>query len=144
VPTSGFESWEEIAALVGQFESGELPKEQFTHREHLTVAFWYLSMLDDIQATDRMRAGIIHLNFHHGTPNTDTRGYHETLTRFWLAVVRKFLSESDSGQPPLDTANQLIERYGARRLLWREYYSFDLLKSVESRRTWIPPDVSAV
>jgi hypothetical protein len=144
VPATRFESWEQIAALVAQFDSGELPKEQFTHREHLTVAFWYLSTLDETAATERIRAGIIHLNFHHGTPNTDTRGYHETLTRFWIAVVRKFLNEAGSTQPPLDTANQLIERYSDKRLLWREYYSFDLLESVESRRNWIPPDVAAI
>jgi hypothetical protein len=144
VPTAGFESWEQIATLVAQFESGELPADKFTHREHLTVAFWYLSTLDEIQATERIRAGIIHLNSHHGTPNTDTRGYHETLTRFWIAIVRKFLIEAGSGHLPLDTANRLIERYSAKRLLWREYYSFDLLKSVESRRNWIPPDLNAV
>ena len=144
VPAARFASWEEIAELMAQFESGELAADKFTHREHLTVAFWYLSTLDDAEATRRIRAGIIHLNEHHGTPNTDTRGYHETLTRFWIGIVRKFLIECGSGQPPLDTANQLVERYSARRLLWREYYSFDLLKSVESRRKWIPPDLSAV
>jgi hypothetical protein len=140
VPISGFESWAEITALVAEFESGELPAARWTHREHLTVAFWYVSRLGETQAIERMRAGILHLNGCHGTPNTDTRGYHETITRFWLEIVRKFVEQPGSPRPPLETANQLIQKYAERRRLWREYYSFDLMKSVESRRNWIPPD----
>ena len=139
--TTRFESWEEIAGLVLEFETGALPHARWTHREHLTVAFWYLSRLDEAKATERIRVGILFLNDCHGTPNTDTRGYHETLTRFWIGVVGKFLKESDTERSKLELANQLIEEYVRRSGLWRNYYSFDLLKSVESRRNWIEPDV---
>jgi hypothetical protein len=60
-----FESWDEIAALVVQFESGELPAARWTHREHLTVAFWYVSRLPQEAAMERMRAGIIHTQHGH-------------------------------------------------------------------------------
>jgi hypothetical protein len=56
-------------------------------------------------------------------------------------VVVKFLKESDAERSELELANQLIEEYAGRGGLWRDYYSFDLLKSVESRRKWIEPDV---
>jgi hypothetical protein len=136
-----FESWDEIAALVGQFESGELPAARWTHREHLTVAFWYVSRLPQEAAMERMRQGIIHLNGFHGTPNTDTRGYHETITRFWMDRVGELFEAREDGQTLLEGVNQVIQRYGRRRSLWREYYSFDLMRSVSSRRGWIPPDL---
>jgi hypothetical protein len=139
--TARFECWEEIADLISEFERGALPHARWKHREHLTVAFWYLSRLGEAAATDRIRAGILFLNDCHGTPNTDTRGYHETLTRFWIGVVVKFLKESDAGRSELEMANQLIDEYAGRAGLWRDYYSFDLLKSVESRRRWIEPDM---
>lgn len=138
--TNGFESWDEVALLVSQFESGELP--DWNHREHLTVALWYVSRLEEAAALDRIREGILFLNGCHGTPNTDTRGYHETLTRFWIGVVAKFLKERGEGRSELELANELVETYAGRSGLWREYYSFDLLRSVESRRKWIDPDVA--
>jgi hypothetical protein len=122
---------------------GRCPTPGGKHREHLTVTFWYVSRFDEAEAIDRIRAGILFLNNCHGTPNTDTRGYHETLTRFWIGVVVKFLKESGAEWSELELANQLIEEYADRGGLWRDYYSFDLLKSVESRRRWIEPDLRA-
>jgi hypothetical protein len=37
-----------------------------------------------------VRAGILRLNTAHGTPNTDTRGYHETITRAYLVLLAGF------------------------------------------------------
>src|SRR5436305_2268161 len=108
--TTFFQSWEEIVRLVSEFEAGTLPHARWKHREHLTVAFWYVSRFDEAEATDRIRSGILFLNNCHGTPNTDTRGYHETLTRFWIGVVVKFLRKSHSEGSELELANQLIEQ----------------------------------
>src|ERR1700730_353768 len=114
MPTNGFESWDEVVLLVSQFESGELPHARWTHREHLTVAFWYVSRLEEAAALDRIREGILFLNGCHGTPNTDTRGYHETLTRFWIGIVAKFLKERGGARSELELANELVESYAGR------------------------------
>src|SRR4030081_2726306 len=102
MPTNRFESWDEVVSLVSEFESGQLPHARWNHREHLTVGFWYCSRLDEAAATDRIREGILFLNSCHGTPNTDTRGYHETLTRFWISIVAKFLKDSDGERAELE------------------------------------------
>ena len=141
--TNGFESWDEVTSLVSQFESGELPQARWTHREHLTVALWYVSRLEEAAALERIRDGILFLNGCHGTPNTDTRGYHETLTRFWIGIVAKFLKERGEERSELEVVNELVDEYAGRSRLWRDYSSFDLLKSVESRRRWIEPDLGA-
>jgi len=140
VPTKPFESWEQVCSLIADFETGDLPHAEWNHGAHLTVAFWYLSRLDRAQATDRIRSGIRHYNDCQGTPNTDNSGYHETLTLFWIGVVGKFLEEADSKQSELESVNQLVKTYAAQRSLWREYYTFNLVRSVESRRKWIEPD----
>ena len=82
----------------------------------------------------------IHYNDCQGAANTETSGYHETLTRFGIGVVVRFLEEANLGQSELDVVNQLIEAYAGRSGLWRDYYSFDLIQSVEARRKWIETD----
>ena|SRR5579872_5103067 len=59
---NGFESWDEVALLVSQFESGELPHADWNHREHLTVALWFVSRLEEAAALDRIREGVLFLN----------------------------------------------------------------------------------
>ena len=56
--------------------------------------------------------------------------------------MAKFLKERGGQRSELELANELVETYAGRSGLWREYYSFDLLKSVESRRKWIEPDLA--
>jgi hypothetical protein len=100
--------------------------------------------MDREQATVAIRSGILRLNERQGTPNTDSSGYHETLTCFWIAIVAQFLRKPAAGLEELEPVNQLVEIYGERSGLWREYYSFDLVQSVESRRGWVEPDRKAI
>ena len=137
-PAHSFASTEGIADLMAHFEVGDA--KPWTHAAHLTMAFWYLSRLDEAQATERIRSGILHYNECQGTPNTDTGGYHETLTIFWIRIVAKFLKDADASWSELEVANRLVETYAGNSGLWREYYSFNLLQSGESRRNWIEPD----
>jgi len=140
VPTKRFESWDDVRGLVAHFETGDLPHAEWNHGAHLTVAFWYLSRFDRAQATERIRSGIRHYNDCQGTPNTDHSGYHETLTIFWIGMVGRFLEEADSKLSELEAVNRLVETYSGRTGLWREYYTFNLIRSVESRQRWIEPD----
>jgi len=77
----------EVTDLVARFEDTSLPSAAWTHRAHLTVALWYAHHHSPTQALDRMRTGILRLNAAHGVPTTSTRGYHETITRFYMHVV---------------------------------------------------------
>ena len=47
----------EIESLVRAFEAGNLPKPEWTHRAHLTVALWYLRRHPRAEATRRIRGG---------------------------------------------------------------------------------------
>jgi hypothetical protein len=130
----------EVADLLARFDDGSLPQGEWTHRAHLTVALWYASHHQPVEALDRMRSGILRLNAAHGVPTTPTRGYHETITRFYMHVVTHHLHEHDPGADWAERANRLVEHLGARDLPLR-HYSAARLKSAEARAGWVEPDL---
>lgn len=134
----------EIVRLVGLFESGELPRAEWTHAAHLTVALWYHLNTPASEVTDRVRAGIKRYNAAHGIVTTPTGGYHETMTLFWIAIVAKYLREvSGRGRSFVALANGLIERYGDKNLPFT-YYTRERLFSPEARANWHKPDLRAL
>jgi hypothetical protein len=90
-------------------------------------------------ALEKTRIGIVRYNNAVGTANTDTAGYHETLTCFWAALLAR---ESQGIKDPLEAVRLTVERYGQERRLHERYYSFDVVNNVDARRRWIPPDIS--
>jgi hypothetical protein len=72
--------------------------------------------------------------------NTSTEGYHETITRFYLAVIRAFLASVDSGRPADELARELIARFGDRNLPLR-HHSRERLFSADARLGWLEPDL---
>ena len=135
-----YDKLEELAPDVAAFEEGTLSRSRWHHRTHMAVAFWYLSNLEEPEARLRICRGIRHYNDCQGIPNTHESGYHETLTLFWIRVIRRFLDIAKPGQLGLELFTRLIDRYGDRKDFWRDHYSFDLLQSAEARRTWVEPD----
>jgi hypothetical protein len=133
----------EIAALVRGFEHGTLPFALWTHEAHLTVAVWYLCHLAPEEATERIRTGIQRYNLANGVVQTLTRGYHETITRFSIWAVRRYLAERWLEQPIaslLDLTNDLLASpYGDRRFPL-DYYTREHLMSWEARTGWVEPD----
>src|SRR5262245_21090730 len=81
--------------LVQQFLDCTLPKSEWTHVAHLRVGLWHVRSFPPDEALARVREGILRLNAAHGTPNTDTGGYHETITRFYLLSIDRFLANAD-------------------------------------------------
>jgi hypothetical protein len=80
----------EILTLVDRLERCLLAKEEFHHRDHLTVAVVYLYASDLETAMDRMCNSLKRFAGHHGLIGL----YHETLTRFWLLQVEERLDRS--------------------------------------------------
>ncbi len=88
-----------FAAFIAAWEGGTLPHTDWTHAAHVAVAACY-AVRHGAAALYWTRAGIARYNTAVGTPNTDTSGYHETLTRFWAeAVARRLPAVTTSGQP---------------------------------------------
>lgn len=128
-----------MSEFLEAFERGTLPKEDWKHAAH-AVAGGYLLAHGRPGATERIREGILQLNRCHGTANTDHSGYHETLTLFWIARTVAFLAACPPDAGRIEKIRALVERFAPRRDLFREYYSFDVVKSVEARRRWVESD----
>jgi hypothetical protein len=127
---------------VARFLAGTLPREEWTHAAHLSVGLWHVHRYGPEEALARLRVGIRALNDRHGTPNTETSGYHETITAAYVRLIDQFLSTgvgrtgADSRLPDL-LSGPLVER----AFLFR-FWSREVLMSPAARATWTPPDLS--
>ncbi|HZT59399.1 MAG TPA: hypothetical protein VFA21_12385 [Pyrinomonadaceae bacterium] len=138
-----FRTTDEILALVRGFEDCRLPREEWTHAAHLTVALWHLLQYDWPEAVERVRSGIERYNAAHGIVATPTGGYHETLTIFWLRRVRSFLeSGRNEARSLVALANELVA--SADKNLPLEHYTRELLFSPEARARWVEPDLKTI
>ena len=86
-----------------------------------------------------IRVGIIRLNAAHRLVETTTRGYHDTLTRVWLALVG-----AASRETPRFTASFAFLDTDAERLdksAPLKFYSRERLMSVAARARFIEPNL---
>lgn len=68
-------------------EDSSLPREQWTHRSHVRVAFYYLSRHSFAEATERLRATIRSYNAAHKVNDGPMSGYNETTTVAFLHLI---------------------------------------------------------
>jgi hypothetical protein len=128
--------------LVRRFTSQEIPMPEWTHEAHLLVGTWHVQRFGPEEALRRLRQGIRRLNDAHGTPNSATRGYHETITRAYVILIAEFLAGCPVGWPADERARALAAGpIGARDVLLR-FYSKERLRSEAARREWQEPDLA--
>jgi len=132
-----------LNAFLKGFEEGTLEKREWTHGAHVAAAAYYLFHSDAEAVLPVMRQRIRAFNESVGGQNTETSGYHETLTRFWLLVVEKHLRESVP-ESRLEAARTAVKRFGEERGLHTLYYAGDLVKDTTARREWRSPDLRAL
>jgi hypothetical protein len=129
----------DLDRLIERFRGAALPAGEWTHRAHLAVGTWHVYHHGADAALDLMRAGILRLNEHHGTPNTDTRGYHETITRAYLVLIGEVLARIPRTTPAAAVSCVLQDPIAVAGVLLH-YYARDTLMSVAARRAWVEPD----
>jgi len=132
-----------IEKLVYQFEACVLPREEWTHHAHITVALWYLRHHSRPEATQLIRNGIQQYNLSCGVVTTETGGYHETITLFYIWAVDKFLNENDKNRPLEELLDEFITQHGHKSYPL-EFYSRERLLSREARFGWVEPDLKAL
>jgi hypothetical protein len=134
---------ENVRLLIDQFESGTLPKEDWTHSAHCVVALWYCVGMSLPQAVQRIRDGIKAYNSSVGTKNTDTSGYHETITLFFTTTITRYLITE--GVTTL--SDEQIAVFLSQPFLVKDYilqfYDKELLMSKEARRSWMEPRLAS-
>jgi len=136
-------SEETLNEFLHAFFHHTLPKAQWTHAAHVTLAACLLHQGDVPSVLPVVRNAISSYNVSVGTQNTDTSGYHETLTVFWLRVVAQSLRQSPS-ESRLRAVRCIVAAYGTERSLHRLYYSRDIVTCATARRAWIEPDLKSL
>jgi len=135
-----YRSDKEICDVIKGFEERTLLKSDWTHSAHLTVALYYCVVHPFGVAKNLMSDGICWLNDRHGTANSDTSGYHETLTTFWLKTVANFIAENSRERTFFIMANKLLTECSDSSLPFK-YYRRETLFSSEARLQFVEPDL---
>ena len=121
-----------------------LPRADWTHEAHLAATTYLLTRRPDVDI-DRKLPGIIRAyNESVGGVNSDSEGYHETITRVFLHGVRLYLAEADLHEPLHELVNELLLSPMGRREWPLRFYSGERLFSVEARRKFVAPDIAAL
>ena len=121
------------------FERCEIPAAEFRHRDHVRLAYIYLTLHDVDSALSTMRAGLHRFLAHVGAPASK---YHETITRAWLRAVEHFIHTAGptrSFEQFAASAPQLFEA-GAMET----HYTRELLRSEEARERFVEPDLQPI
>ena len=129
-----------VSLLIEQFEQASLPKEEWTHTAHCIVALWYCIKFPLPQAAEKIRNGIKAYNVSIGGANTDTSGYHETITLFYMTTIACYLATTGV----TELTDEQIDLFLQQPFLERDHvfrmYSVEQLMSKAARHSWTPPD----
>ena len=121
-----------------------LPRAEWTHEAHLAATTYLLLRRRDIDLDAELPDLIRRYNVSVGGVNSDSEGYHETITRVFLHGVRLFLEHADRSELLHELVNELLlSPMGARDWPLR-FYSPERLFSVEARRRFVEPDLRAL
>ena len=119
--------------LTAAFESRTLPKVEWTHEAHVVVCWATVERLGADGALAHLRAAIPRYNEATGTPNSDTDGYHDTITCYYVAAVGALAGAA---------LDDVLAHPTCSRVAPLDHWSRERLFSVEARRGWVPPDLA--
>jgi hypothetical protein len=120
-----------------------LARAEWTHEAHLAATTYLLLKRPEVELDRELPNLIRRFNESVGGANSDTEGYHETITRVFLHGVRLFLQVANRSEPLHTLVNELLLSPMGRRDWPLRFYSPERLLSVEARRRFVEPDLRA-
>jgi hypothetical protein len=130
-----------LGELVEAFVAATLPRAEWTHEAHLRVGAWHVHHHGADGALPLLRERIRRLNDRHGTANTATGGYHETITAAYARLIADFLATAGALDLEAAVAALLTSPLADLAALFR-FWSRERLLSPEARAAWLPPDLA--
>ncbi len=125
------------------FLSRALAKSEWTHEAHISTTSWIILERADILPERDLPALIRRYNESVGGVNSDSEGYHETITQVFIRTLRLSLAGGE-GRPLCARVNALLLAPEGRRDWPLRFYSRELLFSKEARLGWVEPDLAAL
>jgi len=121
--------------IVNGLEHCTLPKREWTHGAHLCAGTALLRQAEHI-----MPAIIRRYNRACGVPNSDTEGYHHTITLFYLRTLNQALQNRWSEDLGV-LANHILTSEISDKAYPLRFYSPSHLFSVTARHKWVNADL---
>jgi len=143
-PARHFLSGDAVAHIGEGLLARTLPRAEWTHEAHLAATIYRILKHPEIDLDTELRGIISNYNESVGGVNSDSEGYHDTITHAYLRGIRLFLSEADRSRPVHDLVNELLMSPMGRRDWPLRFWSKERLMSVEARRNWVEPDFAAI
>jgi hypothetical protein len=122
--------------LLEQFERGTLPSECFGHREHVRVAFLYLTQYPVLEALQAFSKALQRFAAAHGKPQL----YHETITWAYIFLIRERMTRSGKAQGWEEFARNNTDLLTWKNGVLSQYYREETLRSDQARSIFILPD----
>ena len=125
----------DVQGLVTRLESLSLSHDEFHHRQHLEVAFWYLQS----RGIDAGSHAILHAIEAFAKHLGHAEKFHQTITLFWIHLVAVAIATADRWDSP----DALIAEHPTLldKDLPLRFYSRELLFSDKARTQWVEPDI---
>jgi hypothetical protein len=143
-PVRHFLTDDAVAHLGEGLLARSLPRDEWTHEAHLAATTWLMLRHPEIDLDVELPGIISRYNESVGGINSDTEGYHDTITRAYLRGVRLFLDEADFDRSVHELVNELLMSPMGRRDWPLRFWSKERLMSVDARRRFVEPDLRAM
>jgi len=122
--------------LLEQFEKCTLPDEAFRHRDHVRVAFIYLSRYDGLEALARFSSALSRFAKSKGKPSL----YNETITWAYLLIIREPMARVGNPQRWEEFAAGNADLLNWKESLLKSYYREETLSSDLAKKVFLFPD----
>ncbi|MDB4970628.1 MAG: hypothetical protein JWN44_6317, partial [Myxococcales bacterium] len=126
--------------LLERFFDRTLTHAEWTHAAHLAVGAWHVDRHGLEEALPRLRIAIRALNDSHGTKNSETSGYHETITAAYVRLLAAALARATT--PLSSRVETILAGPLADKTFLFRFWSRDQLMSPAARAAWLPPDLA--
>src|SRR3984885_13731619 len=130
----------EIDCLARGLIDRSLPKSEWTHAAHFAAALWLLKR-GGLRAMREMPPLITAYNEATGVANTDSSGYHETITLASLRAAHSWLLDRPD-TPLYEVLGEMLATPIGRSDWLFKYWSRPILFSVTARKSWVEPDLA--
>jgi hypothetical protein len=139
-----FATDEEIIHIGEGLIACTLTRPEWTHEAHLAACLYIVTERPDIVPEQDLPDIIRRFNESVGGVNSDTEGYHETITQVYIRGLQGFLARTDPALPLVGKVNGLLRAEEGRRDWPLRFYSAELLFSKKARLGWVEADLAAV
>ncbi len=133
-----------IERLALKMMDRSLPRAEWTHAGHFATALWLIKHRPDLAEPAAMRLLIMRYNDATGTENSDTSGYHHTITTASMRGAAHHLQCTGQDAPLCVVLAALMASNLGQSGWLLEHWDRQTLFSPAARRTWIEPDLAAL